>query len=143
MIFINIPLKDLSPIDNLIIDSFSLIYTDMIGFFKKAKKSEDLGKDKLGTKYWDNMNDIMYLNTYLFICKKKIADDLSSGVSKTYFQYEEEFDLDCIKKRFLCEGVDIHSLLELYGLTNSTFNSGINFMNLQPDSSSLPKFIIG
>lgn len=115
----------------------------MFSLVNKADNAEGLGKDKLGTKYWDTANDLLYLNTYLMIIKNRIFADTSHGVFKTYQEYSDEFALDCIIKTFACNDIDVKPLYGAYGLLQETFyTDGINYMTEQPNIGEIPPFEI-
>lgn len=129
----------LSLLQQLQIDSFDLLASDLLASMKLAENAESLGKDKKGTQYWDVANDLLYVNTYLMIIKNRILSDVSHGVFKTYQEYSDEFALDCIVKTFACNGIDIRPLYGVYGLLLETYyTDGIEYMVIEPNPSETP-----
>ena len=112
-------------------------------FYDEADSSlnsilEKLYKDEIfgfGESNYDTIGEIMYLFVYLMLIRYKIQEDAGNGEQGTVEEYAEEYELECIRKSFMCKGIDVTPMLRVFGLYpyDETVCLGISTMRIVED----------
>ena len=87
--------------------------------FTKIYSNEIFGRDCM--EYYDRMNDIHYLLWYMLSIYYRRKDD--ETLDPTTFaanEYYVTYDIECIRKRFKCKGIEIYQLLEVFDIQTAT-----------------------
>lgn len=93
----------------------------------------------------DTINDVHLLFGYLSVIYIGILEDMANdpcGKPKPVSEYYDENKIDCIKKYFICKGININSLLAVFGLDDRNAKQlfdGINFMCLEECNPQKPE----
>jgi hypothetical protein len=123
----------LSDAEQMHIDAFTTIEEALVEAIGIAYKADRYGKTKKSTQYWDYANDFMYLQILLTIMRLRVEEDIANCDIQTVDSYYELYNIECIKKRFACNGFDINPLLEEYNLErgSTSFGAGIGYMAIE------------
>jgi hypothetical protein len=86
--------------------------------FDQIYTNEIYGKDCM--EYYNRINDIHYLLLYMIIIYfKRQQDQYSDIITFEANQYYAEYEIECIRKRFKCHGMEIYPLLEVFNMQTS------------------------
>jgi hypothetical protein len=96
-------------------DYYIAANTILEALFAKVYTNEIYGKDCM--EYYDRMMDIHYLFFYMMIIYNKRKEDevLDPDTFETN-EYYTTYDIECIRKRFKCKGIEIYPLLQVFSI---------------------------
>lgn len=119
----------LSQLEQMHIDAFKVIDTELKTATGKAYKAETFGKTLTSKENWDYAFSLMIFQLLLTIIKARVDDDTNNGIRKSADDYWNYYMIKCWRKKFNCKGFNINTLLEVYGLdyTTLSISSGIDF----------------
>jgi len=87
----------------------------MDSLFNKIYSNELYGKD--ATEYYNRMNDIHYLYRYMvLIYNVRKEDETLNPVKFELNEYYTYYDIEKIRKKFKCKGIEIYPLLEVFNI---------------------------
>jgi len=117
-------------LQQLIAEYYYQANTMIFGINNDIYAAEIFGKPT--EQLYNKLNDFNYLIMLLVIIYFKRQDDISwssDNEDEGIDYYYEEYNLECIRRNFLCKGYDIINLLRVF--------------NLDPDAPNLPLDGIG
>lgn len=116
-------------------DYYDCISDKVWDLVKKMYASELYGNTLDSRAYANMINDFHYLYGYLVIIYYQRLEDAANNLPCHTDQgiafYLDEYEIECIKKYFLCKNVNIDSLLEAFDLGQIGDPDGINFMAIE------------
>jgi hypothetical protein len=125
------------------VDYYDCIWGNMNALMHEWYSAETFGMPDKAENAINSINDYHYLYIYLVIIYYQRKWDAEANppcyTDKGLDYYLTEYNIECIKKYFLCKNVDIKSLLQAFDMYSELGPDGINFMAIEdtyPDTCS-------
>lgn len=126
------------------IDYYDCVNSNISSLMNEWYSAEVFGMSDKAELSINNINDYHYLYLYLVMIYYQRKWDSEANppcyTDKGLEYYLITYNIDCIKKYFLCKNVDIKSLLQAFNLYTTGSPDGINFMAIEdtyPDSCTI------
>lgn len=111
-------------LENLMTKVFSIYRKDILALHTKEWKEEDItGKSCIQYKIYQ-----YYLAIYYVIL---IYIELKQGIHTDWEYYTKKYNTDSIRKCLACDGIDLNTILNTFGLPTTECEGGIECMGLE------------
>ena len=134
--------KDLTAVELAKINFVNLIESPTYTHAVKGFNAGCFGFEELLEDNFDIVNEFLLLGFILERAMIQKQEDIASGISKTDAQYAEQFNFDCLKKKFLCKGVDVTNIFNSFGYSPDGVElelDGIDYMIIEGTN---PPFVV-
>jgi len=108
-------------------DAYDSVQDDLTTLMNDAFAAELFGYADKSECAFNKINNIHYLMVLMaIIYYQKKMDIANNGTDEGTIYYVEEYDIECIKKNFLCINVDISQILSIFNLNKNIPDCWLN-----------------